>query len=125
MFPIPLEKLKFIAELAREVDAKVAPWGAAGDDEGATAILADNAGDATSTKLGSFIEDMNDDEQASLVALVWIGRGTFEPDEFDTAVETAIEEKVNPTSVYLMGIPLLADYIEDGAEKLGLDLDAV
>jgi len=39
------------------------------------------------------------------------------------AIETAKMEKVNPTEQYLMGIPLLSDYLEDGMNKLGVSLE--
>jgi hypothetical protein len=63
------------------------------------------------------------DEQVNLVALAWIGRGTFAPEELDEAVETARSERVSATSKYLMGIPLLADYLEEGLEKLGISVE--
>ena len=123
MLQIPLEKVRFIAELAREVDAKVEAWDYAGETDDATKVLADLPGDAASIELATFIDDLNDDEQAELVALVWIGRGTFEADELPVAIQTARDEKVNRTSQYLMGIPLLSDYITEGIAKLGLSLD--
>ena len=48
------------------------------------------------------------------MALAWIGRGTFGPEDLDEAVETARNERVNATSRYLIGMPLLADYLEEG-----------
>ena len=68
---------------------------------------------------------MNYDEQANLVALMWVGRGTYEKEEFEEAVETARAERINATSNYLLGIPLLADYLEEGLEKLGYSVDDV
>ena len=58
------------------------------------------------------------DEQVSLVALMWIGRGTCESDELDDAIATARSERVNKTSAYLLGVPLLSDYLEEGLQKL-------
>ena len=60
-----------------------------------------------------------------LVALAWIGRGTFSADEFDEAVQTARDERVNTTSGYLLGMPLLADYLEEGLEQLGISSEDV
>ena len=68
-----------------------------------------------------FIAGLNEDEQFALVALVWIGRETFEPEEWDEAVATARDEATAPTEDYLMGIPLLADYLEAGLERMGID----
>jgi hypothetical protein len=57
------------------------------------------------------------------VALAWIGRGTFAPEDLDEAVETARNERVNATSRYLLGMPLLADYLEEGLDKLGISVE--
>jgi hypothetical protein len=70
--------------------------------------------------LAAFINRLNVDEQVHLVALAWIGRGTFSADEFDEAVQTARDERVNATSRNLLGTPLLADYLEEGLERLGI-----
>ena len=43
---------------------------------------------------------------------MWIGRGTYEAEDFSEAVTTARSERVNETSAYLLGVPLLADYLE-------------
>ena len=76
----------------------------------------------TRAELVTFINGLNDDEQAHLVALAWIGRGTFGPEDLDEAVETARNERVNSTSQYLIGMPLLADYLEEGLDKLGISV---
>jgi hypothetical protein len=85
-----------------------------------SSILEDFAGDSTRAELVAFINGLNEDEQVNLVALAWVGRGTFAPEDFDEAVETARNERVNSTSRYLLGMPLLADYLEEGLEKLGI-----
>ncbi len=53
------------------------------------------------------------------MALAWIGRGTFEPEELDEAVETARSSRPIRRPSYLLGLPLLSDYLEEGLEKLG------
>jgi hypothetical protein len=73
-------------------------------------------------ELSGFIEGLNEDEQANLVALAWVGRGVFEADDFDEAVATALAEKSVPTSDYLMGMPHLAENLEAGLEAMGVDV---
>lgn len=70
-------------------------------------------------ELKEFIEGLNEDEQIELVAIAWIGRGTFTADDWDEAVETARDEHSRNTVRYLLGIPLLADYLEEGLSELG------
>jgi hypothetical protein len=117
------EKVAHVIIKAREFDAKVGAWDASpedGDaDEDPSAILEDLSNDPTAAEIAGFVDALNDDEQAHLVALAWIGRGTYEAEEFAEAVETARDEQINSTASYLLGLPLLADYLEEGLEKLG------
>jgi len=127
MLEIAPEKVAHIVVKARQYDCKVASWddsaeaGNAAEDP--ASILEDFADDPTRAELVSFINGLNEDEQAHLVALAWIGRGTFGAEEFDEAVKTARNERVNATSRYLVGMPLLADYLEEGLEKLGISAE--
>lgn len=69
----------------------------------------------------AFIEGLNEDEQAALVALMWVGRGTFEPEDYAEAVETARAEATTPTSDYLKGSLHLAEHLENGLDLMGID----
>ena len=127
MLEIAPEKVAHVIVKAREYDAKVGAWddtAEAGDaEEDPESILEDFADDPTRAELAGFIDALNVDEQVHLVALTWVGRGTFEADELDEAVETARSEKVVSTARYLLGLPLLADYLEEGLEKLGISVE--
>ena len=123
MLDISPEKVAHIIVRAREIDAKVSPWDQPGDEDSSEAILEDRPGDATASELKAFIQDLNIDEQVSLVALTWIGRGSYEPEELEEAKSTARAERVNPTADYLLGVPLLADYLEDGLDRLGISVE--
>jgi hypothetical protein len=79
-------------------------------------------GDRALAELEGFIDDLNDDEKAHLVALAWVGRGAFEPEEYDEAVATAFAEATTPTSSYLTGMPHLAENLEAGLEAMGIDV---
>lgn len=107
---------------AREMETKVARWDSPGDSIDSDSILESRRGDATESELREFIAGLPEDQQAELVAIAWIGRETFEPEEWDEAVETAISEKTSPTEDYLLGIPMLSDYLESGLERLGIDV---
>ncbi len=127
MLEISTAKVAHVIIRAREYDAKVGTWenslssGFREDDS--NSILENFATDATRSELAEFIGGLNDDEQASLVALAWLGRGSFAPEELDDAIETAKSEKVNKTEDYLLGIPLLGDYLEEGLDKLGFSVE--
>ena len=75
-----------------------------------------------SHQLSDYISGLNDDEKTSLVALMWIGRETYLPDELEEARQVARAEATAPTEQYLSGIPSLAEYLEDGLDALGIDV---
>ena len=73
-------------------------------------------------ELHAFIDELNDDEKAQLTAVAWVGRGAFEPEDFDEALATATAEATTPTADYLMGMPHLAENLESGLDALGVDV---
>ncbi len=123
MLEISPSKVARIIIRARELDAKTSRWDTPSDDADAESILESRASDATEDELRSYISDLNEDEQASLVAIMWIGRETFTADDLEEAIETARSEASSPTADYLLGIPLLSDYLQAGLEELGHDSD--
>lgn len=78
--------------------------------------------DRAEPELRSFIAALNEDEAASLVAVMWIGRGAFEAEDLDEAIATAAAEATTPTADYLLGTPHLADHLEAGMEALDLEI---
>jgi len=128
MLEIAPEKVAHIIFKAREYDVKVEPVNpgdGSGSDGEPDDVLESLPNDTTRPELVAFINALNEDEKAHLVALTWVGRGTFEAGEFDEAVETAKQENINTTASYLLGTPLLADYLEEGLEKLGFPVEDI
>ena len=121
---ISTDKIGFVIQKAREMAAKVAAWDDSDtSDHDAESILEDFSDDATQAELKEFIRDLNEDEQVSLVALAWIGRGSFSAEELDEALATARSERVNRTEEYLLGMPLLPDYLEEALDRLGYSVE--
>ena len=75
-----------------------------------------------SVQLSNYISGLNDDEKANLVAVMWIGRGSFEAEELDEVITEAQREATAPTENYLSGIPGLAEHLENGLDALGIDV---
>lgn len=96
MLPISSDKIAEVIILARELDR------------------AENEFDG-------FVDRLAEDEQAALVAVFWIGRGSFEPENLAEALQTATQEATIPTSEYLKGSPHLSDHLEAGLDALGID----
>lgn len=119
------EKVAYVILKARELDVKVGGWedgsddGAPYQDSDTDQVLEDIASDPTHQEVTEFIDNLNEDEKVHLVALAWIGRGTYEVSDLDEAVQTARDEATTTTATYLLGMPLLPDYLEEGLDKLG------
>jgi Mg/Co/Ni transporter MgtE len=65
-------------------------------------------------ELKNAIDDLEPDQQVSLVALMWLGRGDYTLGEWETALERAGESWNERTAEYLIRTPLLADYLSEG-----------
>jgi hypothetical protein len=117
-------KVGFVIIKSRECAVKVGAWDdGATSDHDADSILEAFSDDATGAELKEFIHDLNEDERVSLVALAWIGRGSFGSEELDEAMTTARAERNTRTADYLLGIPLLPDYLEDALDRLGYSVE--
>jgi hypothetical protein len=127
MLEISTDKVAHVILRSREVDVKTEAWDdendVDGDDVNSETILEDLPEDATRQELKEFLESLNEDELASLIALAWIGRGTYAPAELDEAISTAKAEHGGNSVVYLFSLPLLPDYLEDGLDQLGISAE--
>jgi len=123
---ISTDKVCFVIAKARELDAEEegleADESNPTDDQSAY-VLTDEAYDTISQELVGFIDALDEDEKAELVALAWIGRGDYGPQELRAAIAEAKARKEMETSLYLLGIPLLSDYLAGGLAEFGLSCD--
>ncbi len=103
-------------------DPEADPW----DDEAADLdhIGDDGGDDEVRSELATRIEDLEPDQQAQLVALMWVGRGDMEPEEWDEAVALAADRHEGATADYLLSHPHVADHLDEGLDRLfdGSDL---
>lgn len=76
--------------------------------------------EAAEDEFDDYIEALTEEEQAALVALMWVGRGSFDADDWDDALNTAMTEASHPTREYLKGSPHFADHLESGLDEMGL-----
>ncbi|MGZ2259695.1 DUF3775 domain-containing protein [Roseobacter sp. A03A-229] len=75
-----------------------------------------------SHQLRDYISSLNEEESANLVAIMWVGRDSFDAADWSEALSTAMAEATAPTESYLSGIPELPDHLEAGLEALGVDV---
>ncbi len=116
---------------ARELEARVGPWEEFDrlhpDEEAAESVLEARRHDPSRQALMTFLSELSEEELAEIVALMWLGRGSFDVEEWTEAVRTAREEHAGVSSAmrYLLGEPMLADYLEEGLDRLGYSVSQI
>ena len=128
---ISSDKACFIIVKARTLGAKVEPddpdSGSNPADDRAIDVLEDFADDPTYEELLGALQALNDDESLDLVALAWIGRGSYEAEDWTKARQQAAEIPQQDRARYLIGTPMLGDFLEQGLAAFDLscaDVDA-
>ncbi len=122
---ISVDKIRDIVLKSRQYELEVLPDE---PDPGSETLpaedreeLLDEGEDPTEAELRALIDDLNDDEVTDLIAVAWVGRGDFTRNEWDEARALAQERGGTGSSSYLMGMPTLADYLNEGMSALGYD----
>jgi len=121
------EKVCYIVAKAREFDAKdvvTDPDDASNPaDDAMISVLEDHRDDPVVQEIASAIFGMSEDEQIDLVALAWFGRGDGSIEDWDELRAEAPRAYNNRTASYLLGMPLLADYLDEALSQFGHSCD--
>ena len=120
------EKVAFLIEKAREFDVKEA---ASDPDSGSNAtdddmidVLMDNGKDPVVREITGFIHALTEDEQVDLITLMRLGRGDGGIDDWDDLrSEAADQREGRSTARYLLGEPMLGDFLAEGLDAFGVD----
>ena len=117
------EKVCFVIIKAREYDAKdevteVDPGSNPSDDKDIS-VLENHEDDPVVEELTSFINSLSEDEQIDLVALAWLGRDDNSASDWPAVREEAARAHNQRTAAYLLGTPLVGDFLEEGLSMLG------
>ena len=97
------------------------------DDEGgeALSVLEDELNDGVEEEDQALLDDLAEDQLSEVVALAWVGRGTYDASEWDDAFEEAGtldgEERIDE----LMDMPLLGGHLEAGLAAFDYSCDGV
>ncbi len=125
MLQIDPQKVCYLIIKAREFDAKVPVVepdpGSNPSDEDMRGVLEDYPDDPVDVEIRTLVDSLNEDEQIDLVTLLWLGRGDGSKDEWSTIRNEATAARSDHTADYLLGTPLLSDYLAEGLNKLGYD----
>jgi hypothetical protein len=117
------EKLCFIIIKAREFDVKdvvTDPQDSSNaPDDSMRSVLEDHEDDPVYDELTGFIGALTEDEQIDLVALAWLGRGDGTIEDWEELRAEAARAHNKRTATYLLGMPLLADHLEEALSQFG------
>ncbi len=83
-------------------------------------VLADYQNDPVYQETVEFIDNLRPDQQATLVALMYLGCGDYSEEEWEDAFNFAQDELTEHTGEYLLSRPAVADDIERGLNILGI-----
>lgn len=121
---ISVEQVGYLIEKSREFDAKDEATdvesGSNASDDRMIDVLEDHGDDPVVREISGFINAMSVDEQIDLVALMWLGRGDGSIEEWDSLRAEAARHHNNRTAGYLLGEPLLSDFLAEGLDEFGL-----
>ena len=96
------------------------------DEDSEAALLEEDPDDLTEESLRAFIGELNEDEQASLIALAWTGRGDYGPGEWDEARALAAERSEGrDTAEDLLQMDNLGDLLAEGVAAFGFSIEEV
>ena len=109
------EIVRELIQLAMEIQTQLPPSTGDVQINSADVVLPETPNDNTTyAQAHSLIDDMDIEQQTSLVALMWLGRGDFEIDQWTQGLETASSQHTDFTADYLLSTPLMASYMEEG-----------
>ena len=120
---ISLEAVAAIVDAARAVQEGEESGALEREEDKDEGLDAEDDENMDEDALRAFIADLNEDEQASLIALAWIGRGDYSAEDWEEARTLARERNVRDPADYLLGIDMLGDMLEEGLAELGLSLE--
>ena len=124
---ISTEKVGFLIVKARAFDVKDAPTdtdsGSNAADDGMIDVLEDSKDDPDVREIAGFINALTEDEQIDLVTLMRIGRGDGTAENWDEVRSEAARNHNSHTARYLLGEPLLGDFLAEGLDAMGRTID--
>ena len=117
---VPLNTVCYLIARLHDLQGKSASTLNRGDtdDDPQLDILEDRGTDPVEDEIRTVIHDLDEEAQVDLVALLWLGR---DDGDWTELRDIAVQERNDATADYIIGTPLVADYLASGLEALGLD----
>ncbi len=131
----PLETICRLILRAKELEAQVPAQDADEDpaniddydDEGgeALSVLEDELNDGVEEEIQALLDDLAEDQLAEVLALAWVGRGTYDVSEWVEAFAEANELGADERIDELLEMPLLGGHLDAGLAAFDYSCDGV
>jgi hypothetical protein len=120
---ISSEKVCYLIVKAREYDVQDVPAdteaGSNASDDRMIGVLEDRPDNPVEQEIRVFIAELGEEEKADLIGLMRLGRGDGTIEEWAAMRDEGMREHAGRIAAYLMGQPLLSDYLEEGLSQFG------
>jgi Protein of unknown function (DUF3775) len=131
----PLDTLCRIILRAREYEAQTPTDYDGGEaaenvddaDEGTLSVLDDTINESVEEELKAILDDLAEDQLAEVLALCWVGQGTYDAADWDEAMEEAMAASKDGDGPIdeLLDMPMLASVLEAGMAAFDLSCDGI
>lgn len=126
----PLETICRLIVRAREMEAQVPAIQTEEDDDPTDsddefAAVEDEANEAIEEEVMALLDDLGEDQVQEILALAWVGRGTYDASEWDEALEAAADPDAEEPVDQLLDMPTLAAYLDAGLAAFDLSCDGI
>lgn len=125
---IILRAREYEAQTPTDYDGGEAAENVDDEEEGTLSVLDDTINESVEEELQAVFEDLGEDQLAEVVALTWVGGGTYEAGDWDEAFEEAqqiVSDGTQGAIDELMEQPMLASVLESGLAAFDLSCDGI
>ena len=124
---IVLRAREFEAQTPTDYDGGEAADNVDDEDEGTLSVLDDTINESVEEELKAILDDLGEDQLAEVLAFCWVGQGTYEPADWDEAMEEAMAASKDGEGPIdeLLDLPMLASVLEAGMAAFELSCDGI
>jgi hypothetical protein len=96
-----------------------------GEGGGTLSVLEDELNESVEEEVRATLDDLADDQLAEILALAWVGRGTWDASEWDEAFAEAGDLDPDERTDELLDMPLLGGHLEAGLAAFDYSCDGI
>ncbi|QJU57550.1 DUF3775 domain-containing protein [Sphingomonas sp. AP4-R1] len=126
----PLETICRLIIRAREMEAQVTTNEADDDEDPLDAddefsVMDDDANESVEEEIRALLDDLGEDQVQEILALAWVGRGTYDASEWSEALEEAADTGGEGSIEQLLDMPMLAGLLDAGLAAFDMTCEGI